>query len=65
MHESEKAFMGHLRLYIQNVGSQKSAAKELGISPQYLCDVLAGRRSPSDRLAKAFGFEREVHYVEK
>lgn len=36
-------------------GTQKAAAKSLGISPQYLADVLAGRRDISEKLAANFG----------
>lgn len=42
--------------------TQKATAKELGISPQYLGDILAGRREISDRVAKALGFRRVVTF---
>lgn len=43
---------------IEARGSQKAVAEELGISPQYLSDILNGRRSVSDRVAEALGMER-------
>lgn len=45
------------------VGSQKKAAKELGISTSYLCDLLAGRRELTVGLAKALGFRIEARFV--
>lgn len=42
--------------------TQKATAEELGISPQYLGDILAGRREISDRVAKALGFRRVVTF---
>ena len=43
-------------------GSQKAWALENGISPQYVCDVMQGRRAPSDRLARALGYRRVVSF---
>lgn len=45
-------------------GSQDKLAQRLGISPQYLCDVLHGRRALSGRVAKRLGYERVIRYVE-
>jgi hypothetical protein len=38
-------------------------AKQLGLSPQYLCDVLLGRREPGPKLLRALGLRKEVRYV--
>jgi len=43
-------------------GTQESAAKSLGISPQYLSDVLKGRREPGPKVLKALGLVRKVTY---
>lgn len=43
--------------------SQKKLAARLGISPQYLCDVLKGRREISAELASRLGYERVVTFV--
>ena len=49
-----------LRERVQRAGTQKDAAKSLGISGPYLCDLLHGRRPFSDRILWALGFERVV-----
>ena len=41
----------------------KTAAEHLGISPQYLTDVLQQRRSIGKRLAHALGYERQALFV--
>lgn len=38
------------------------AAKELGVSPQYLSDVLHRRRDPGPLILQAIGLERVVTY---
>lgn len=43
-------------------GSQKAAAEVLGISEQYLSDILHGRREVSANVARAMGFERIVSF---
>jgi phage portal protein BeeE len=43
-------------------GSQKKAAKTFGVSPQYLSDVIRGRREITDKIANYFGVERCVVY---
>ena len=40
--------------------SQKDMAENLGVTPQFLNDVLRGRREISYRLAEAMGFRRLV-----
>jgi hypothetical protein len=42
--------------------SQVAVAKELGITPQYLCDVLAERRAPGKSILDALGLEKLVSY---
>lgn len=43
-----------------NGRTQKELAKELGISGQYLSDVMRRRRLPSDRIMIGLGFELRV-----
>lgn len=43
-------------------GSQKAFAKRVGISEQYLSDILKGRREPGAKLLNYFGLERVVGY---
>lgn len=43
-------------------GSQKKAAESFGVSPQYLTDVLHGRREISDRILSKLGLRKRVIY---
>jgi hypothetical protein len=43
-------------------GSQQTWARENGVSPQFVCDVLQGRRAPTDRLGRALGYRRVVSF---
>ena len=43
-------------------GSQAAWAAENGISPQFVCDVLQGRRAPTARLADALGYRRVISF---
>jgi len=45
---------------VAEAGSQKALADKWGISPQYLCDVLAGRRDPGNSIVKHLGLKRVV-----
>lgn len=46
-------------------GSQDALAHHLDISPQYLCDILKGRRAVSGNLAQRIGYRRIIGYVEE
>lgn len=59
----EGRFMERLRREIVRNGNQKRTAEALGISQQFLTDVLKGRRSPGPKLLKAMGLERKIEYV--
>lgn len=52
-----------LHLIVVRHGSQKDAAKALGISAQYLNDVLLKRREPGEKLLRALGYQRVVLYT--
>jgi len=56
--------LDRLRKGVQQAGSQKAYAKELGISLAYLNDVLHGRRKVSAQLAQRIGLVRETKYRE-
>ena len=45
--------------------SQVEVARELGVSPQYLHDVLKDRRQPGKKILAAMGFERLTVYVKR
>ena len=52
-----------LRDLVQAHGSQRAAARHLGISPQYVCDLLKGRREPGPAVLKKLGLRRDVRIV--
>lgn len=54
-----------LRRLIRELGSQKAAAKRLGFTPQFINDVLQGRREMTEALASKLGYKRVVSYVPK
>lgn len=43
--------------------SASDLARELGISPQYLCDVIKGRKEPGDGMLRPLGLRRQVDIV--
>lgn len=43
--------------------TDKQFASSLGVSPQYLCDVYNGRRTPGDSIASAVSAERSLIYT--
>ena len=51
-----------LRREVKAAGSQKALAERLGVSNTYLCDVLAGRRDPGDKILVPLGVEKVVTY---
>lgn len=50
--------LARLRGCVKVEGSQKAVAKKLGVSQQYLTDVLKGRRDISDTVARKMGYEK-------
>lgn len=51
-----------LRSECERAGGQQAWARRAGFSPQYVCDVLKGRRDVSEAMANALGFLREVRF---
>lgn len=62
--DSRKNISDVLRQVVAANGSQKETARVLCISPQYLSDILAGRREISAHVAEGLGFERIVTYAD-
>ncbi|NBW16491.1 MAG: XRE family transcriptional regulator [Caulobacteraceae bacterium] len=58
MIEHPTAVIKRLRHEIDLLGSQAAWASKHGFSPQYITDILHGRRDITDRLANALGFAR-------
>ena len=51
-----------LRKACRDAGGQGAFAASIGISPQYLCDLLMARREPTDRILNPLGFRRRTIY---
>lgn len=49
-----------LQKSVNAAGGQKSWATKHSISPQYVCDVLQGRRLPGNKITKALGLEKAL-----
>lgn len=49
-----------LERHVERAGNQKKAAEALGISAQYLNDLLQGRRDPSDNVLEKLGLEWKI-----
>ena len=47
--------VAHIKALVKRAGTQVKAAKRLGVSQQYLCDILAGRRKVSAAMLKKLG----------
>lgn len=54
--------MWNVLLSLTQKDGQKSLAKSLKISPQYLCDVLQEKRKISDKLAEKLGYKKLVYF---
>lgn len=50
---------------IETQGTQKAAAEFLGVSQQYLTDLIKGRRDPGSKILDKLGLESRVIYVSK
>ena len=51
-----------LQAIIEAEGTQKAAAEVLGVSQQYLTDLLKGRRDPGAKILTKLGLESRVTY---
>lgn len=52
-----------LRDAVKKAGGQKRLAEQFGVSPQYVCDCLNGRRDIGESIARPLGFEPVTMYV--
>jgi len=52
--------IARLRASVNASGGQSAWAEKHGISPQYVCDVLGGRRLPGNKITKALGLEKAL-----
>ena len=59
---TEKDILRRLRALMSG-RTQRAVAAELGISEQYLCDILKGRKPPGPTVLKALGLSRRVSYI--
>ncbi len=55
-----------LRTSIKAAGTQRELAAQLGVSEQYLSDVLRGKREPGPLILEGLGMRQQpASYVEK
>lgn len=59
----EDDVVGRLRAACKAAGGQARWADLAGCSPQYVGDVLKGRRAPGDAVLAALGLQRRITYV--
>lgn len=52
-----------IRRQVRIVGNQSILARSWGISPQYLSDILKGRRDPGEAVLRKLGYEKRVTYA--
>lgn len=52
-----------LREAVAAAGSQKEYAKGIGVSEQYLCDCLKGRRDIGKSIAEPLGYHPTTIYI--
>ena len=56
-------FFDFLHQKIKAAGTQTAFARQVGISKQYLSDILSRRRKPGKKLLKRLGFQCVVSYI--
>jgi DNA-binding transcriptional regulator YdaS (Cro superfamily) len=52
-----------LRSAVAEAGSQKAYAKAIGVSEQYVCDCLKGRRDIGKSIAEPLGYHPTTIYI--
>lgn len=60
---SQKHMRKKLAKAVEDAGGQKAWAEANGVSPQYVCDCLQGRRDIGESIAKAFGYHPITVYI--
>lgn len=61
---TEAQALERLRQLVKKAGGQKAWAQRHGVSPQFVCDVLHGRRGITETICEAIGLIRETVYRE-
>ena len=56
----EKEILNRLRAKVSQYSSTSEAAKEMGMSVQYLSDVLNKKRHPGEKILPGLGLRRVV-----
>lgn len=51
-----------LEIEVKQAGSQKEAAAKLGVSAQYLGDVLSGKREPGKKILDPLKLRKVIKY---
>lgn len=52
-----------LRVAVERAGSQKSYAASIGVSEQYVCDCLKGRRDIGKSISEPLGYHPTTIYI--
>lgn len=63
-HLSQDDVVMILKRETDKAGSQKAYAAAIGVSAQYLSEVLAGTRAPGEKILKALGLRKIVVYIQ-
>lgn len=61
----EKQVLKLLKLAVKEAGTQAAYAEKIGVSPQFLSDVLKGRRGISKAIGDALRLELQWEYKPK
>jgi len=61
---TEAEALERLHQSVKKAGGQKAWAQKHGVSPQFVCDVLHGRRGLTETICQAIGLIRETVYRE-
>jgi len=59
---NEAKLLELIKRFVEKHETQRAAASALGISPQYLSDILSARRPPTDSVLAAIRIERVTTY---
>jgi predicted transcriptional regulator len=54
-----------IRGMVDQMGSQTLVAKDLGVSPTMISDILSGARNVSDKIAQKIGYSKVVVFVKQ
>ncbi len=60
---NEREMISHIKSLCRKAGSQKAFAASLGISEQYLSEIIRGKRGMSDNVLTKLGFEKVILYA--